>query len=616
MLFNMRFVIYLVFVGLLSSMALARNIPLNINSFEFNSDDREKKEDSAVRLILKEQRLRVGECVHLKADIGADFSTATFGIVIGDYSVAFGDVEDISISLREASGTLVKSQPYYFITHAPAGLLELKVWYEREALFWSIKVSGLHYSGSYPFHSNGQPLPFGLLLGAAKKSGYTIESLEVTASSIEYASAPEIHPFFAHKPAVLYKYEGAVPSARHLVLDSIRGPLTQGSIHRMKHYRRWLSGRSRERGEIDGMEHYLLEFPTPTHNYRNYHFRRRFMPYLYEWTYYRTGNRALIDKLIDDSRSVLAHRNDRFGQYRLIYRDAGPLWPHFRGLIREHDGSMTMWAGSASISAFTWLTVTARVISDNPELWERHYGERTYREIAEEMIAAALESVDYYYEQFLDETDNLLKYSDAFPRTEWHGNLLIWNRCLPFVSGTIPLAEALENFEQQPERVLQMDRVNRAMIDRFFSHNVIYYEKDNTIYMRYPYSEFAQKRNKNHIEDLAHGSFDSRDFQRIYRSGRYEFEEKFIRAFADTYADLVCVEPGTYTARLDGNRNKLKINYDYLSGMVGTIWYAEWRPDLYEKHIDHLINNRLAGQPDAYTYWELFKLKETNENTK
>ena len=41
---------------------------------------------------------------------------------------------------------------------------------------------------------------------------------------------------------------------------------------------------------------------------------------------------------------------------------------------------------------------------------------------------------------------------------------------------------------------------------------------------------------------------------------------------------------------------------------------AAKKTPLYEKHIDYVMDTLLAGRSEARAYWELFKLKERNED--
>jgi len=91
------------------------------------------------------------------------------------------------------------------------------------------------------------------------------------------------------------------------------------------------------------------------------------------------------------------------------------------------------------------ITIPVRIIAENKSVWNLKYDEKTYYDIALELAAEAQKTIDYTYNVFVS-NDNLIRYPKTMQRSEWHGNVFIYNRVFPVMSGAIPLVEAYEIF--------------------------------------------------------------------------------------------------------------------------------------------------------------------------
>ncbi len=357
--------------------------------------------------------------------------------------------------------------------------------------------------------------------------------------------------------------------------------------------------------EIRALENYLFAYPLPRANIQNYHFRRFYIPSMLEWVFERTKNPALVELAIRMAYSAAAHRNDHFGEENIEGRGALPVWPHYRS-HRQQDGKLIIGASIADTSALSWLTVPARLIARHPELWGRMLDGVSYKQIAFDLIRESLDTTDWVMRDFRDPATNLLK-SPEYWNSEPKGEVPQWNRVFPFMSGTIPLIEALEAFHLDPQRAAMLDKVNGAMIIAFRNTMRRTEIEDQVIYP-YPYGMARLDRNGEQAEDFGHGSFDGRCLQTFYESGRYPFTPDQVQQLADTVA-FCCKGPGLFAKRLNGVGLE-KPNYSYLPGMEGHLWYAAYRKEIQTCLVDYLFAQLIPDRLDSCPVWETLKLRE------
>lgn len=357
--------------------------------------------------------------------------------------------------------------------------------------------------------------------------------------------------------------------------------------------------------EIRALENYLLAYPLPRANIQNYHFRRFYVPAMLEWVFERTKNTLLVERAIRMAYSAAAYRNDHFGEENIEGRGARPLWPHYRA-HRHEDGKLIIGASIADTSALSWLTVPARLIAKHPELWNNTLDGVSYKQIVLDLIRESFKTTDWVMEDFRDPATNLLKSPDYWI-SEPKGEVPQWNRVFPFMSGTIPLIEALDTMHLEPRRAAMLDKVNGAMIDAFWT-TVRRTEIGDRVIYPYPYGIARLERNGEQAEDFGHGSFDGRCLQTFYESGRYQFTHQQVQHLADTVA-FCCKGPGLFAKRLNGQGLE-KPNYSYLPGMEGHLWYAAYRKEIQTFLVDYLFVQLTPDRLDSCPVWETLKLRE------
>lgn len=470
--------------------------------------------------------------------------------------------------------------------------INLQIQRVGQKLVWRTDDQSYSYFGKLAL-TDDTSLPLGLVLFSSPQQSITYSVSNVTKGryglDTQNARAALLHPLMEQDASKVDDTDRHNPAIRHLVLNGTAGPVSEE--------------------EVQGIEKYLLEYPLPTHNHNNYYFRRRYISYMLEWAYEKTGNIELVKKAVDIAHSALKYRNDNYGQYTLSYGGVGPLWPNFKEVEFYDNGSTGVVPGAGVWAAIPTLAVPANMIARNPELWDQPFSaDQTYRDVALGLIEATLESVDYTYDRFKRE-DNLLKYPESLLREEWRGEVVIINRILPLISGTIPLVEAMEAFAIKREKVDEIDTVNKAMIAYFKSSSTVYSRKDRN-YVNFPYSTMRLKTNPDSSEDVHHLGYDSRDFQHLFRSGRYDFTQTDVKLLANTLADIVIEGRGNFNYRLNGTGQTIK-NYDRMAVLDALIWYAEFRPDLHEQIVDYALEKQNEeGYMDSNVVWEILKYRE------
>ncbi|TKG89383.1 hypothetical protein EYV94_25495 [Puteibacter caeruleilacunae] len=423
---------------------------------------------------------------------------------------------------------------------------------------------------------------------------YSVGNLTIGAFDRWTYEEGELHPLFKYEATAVNKYDWEEPAAKHLVLEDAKGKLTEK--------------------ELNGLEKYLLGYELPRHNHMNYYFRKRMNSYMMEWVYEQTNNIKLVDRAIEVARRAIHYRNDNFGKYKISYdRSVAPLWPNFKEVEVYEDGTTGLVPGAATFAGLPTISVAVRMIASHQDLWNKSYQGVSYKEIAMGLIDEALKTIDYTYDVFVGE-DNLIRYPNTLLRKEWHGRVYIFNRVFPVISGSIPLVEAMEKFGIREDKVKEIDAVNQAMID-YLKSEMVFYGNERKQCLRYPYSqalkEKAALKGAVQVEDFTHGSFDSRDFQLFYKSGRYNFGENIIKAMANTLADLVVKGDGKFAGTMSG-KGKAK-SFGTPISFDGFIWYAQYRPELYDSLINHILDNGVAkknGVYDVYCLYEILKMKE------
>lgn len=381
---------------------------------------------------------------------------------------------------------------------------------------------------------------------------------------------------------------GRMPADKHLVLESLRGAITEK--------------------ELDGLKKNYLDYETPTTNWVNYHFRRWYVPFMGEWIYERVGpadKMKVLNKMIEMGRSVLAHRNERFGKFLTQFGDASPAWPHFRHARVTSEYYLEQPVGISDFGYTSWASIPAKIIAANPQIWNDQYQGKTYRMIADEFVVDSLVTLDYCLDKFLNRDQMLYMPSPKVQPLELPAVIPGWNRAFKMMVSTVPLIEALETLKIHPEKKELMDRANASMIDEFWK-----YGRTRTVNGKTVYDYPARLDVGYHSTDTGHASYDSCCLQVLYRCDRYNIHREQLEQYANTLAEVVCLGSGKFKQRFDGE-DKGGFNPG-LQGLEGLMFYAEFRPELHGLLVEHVWNTicKKGEAPDSMAVWEILKLKE------
>lgn len=431
---------------------------------------------------------------------------------------------------------------------------------------------------------------------SGKELEYKVSNLFTGYSKLPEYEIANLHPLIEFIDTATDKKDWNEDAAKFLILENTKEKITDSELH--------------------GFEKYLLHYTLPTHNHLNYYFRKRFNSYMLEWMYNKTDNNALLIKAIEIAKRAVAYRNDNFGRYKISFdKSVAPVWPNYKEIEVYHDGSVGLVPGAAVFAGLSSITVPIRMIANNPAIWNKKYNEEhTFKELAEQLSKEALKTIDYTYATFVGK-DNLITYPNTLQRKEWHNKLFIYNRVFPIITGAIPLAEALEKLELLPNKVNRIDQVNQAMIDRL-KEDITFYKTKDYHCMSYPYSEAMRTKKPTSVEDFTHGAFDSRDFQLLFLSNRYNYSKNHVEAMANTLVEVAFKGDKGFAQFIDGS-GKTK-HFPSLISYIGYIWYASYRPEIYEIIIDYVINKKIVYQNnrfDSYFIFEMLKLKDIRNKT-
>lgn len=405
------------------------------------------------------------------------------------------------------------------------------------------------------------------------------------AGPIDLTKETDLFDFINDPGPAAFKFRG-MAADRHLVLDSLTGAITQR--------------------ELDGLRDFYLAYDNPTTNWTNYHFRRWYVPFLGEWLYHRVGPAdkiRVLDKMIDMGLSVLAHRNDRFGKFITQFGDVTPAWPHYRWARITTEQYLEQPLGISDFGYTSWATMPAKIIAADPQLWTETYQGKTYRDIADELIADSLVTVNACVEWFLDR--DLMLYMPSVKVQPLEGNNCIpgWNRAFKFMVSTLPLIEALETLDRDHDTRELLDAANASMIEEFWKYVRPRTVNGTTVY------DYPGRLDRYASTDIGHAGFDSNCLQEFFRSGRYAISREQLQTYADTLAEVSCIGDGTFRHRLEGGEATIA---PALEGLEGLLFYAAYRPELFKLLVEHVWNThcKAGATPDSRVVWEILKLKE------
>ncbi len=597
-------VVLLIFFGK-SLSSFAESIPLIPSSFT-NAEDASFKDG----MLFPQKK---------KPDVG-EFSTLTFK------NLHFDEGKTITINLLSDDVFLGAigigtAKNYLIIDRGYVSLLQGKMVFNRRAdnfLLPMQKLSGnialivkrnkktldfvVQYAthslkGSFEYKKISPDAPLQLLLSPvnSKIPSFSVTSITVNTDNLPPAISAKKTP---HKLVEKYRYpkDQLQKITQSLTLDTadLNVKVTSENIKKL--------------------ETALLSYKDIKINLDNFQFGHFYLPYAYEWIFKKTKNIKVLNKLIDQARSVYQYRNDNMPpETRFKFSESSlgtkmyhknpyaKTWPHYQEATVNENNEVEIVSGCAAFASLSYFTVTARVIAANRELWEQQYHGTTYKQIMYDLIDWSVSTIDYFNDVYLDTSRFVYRYppGSAYAARVTEGiPYLYFNRYLPFMVNMIALVETYEILNIRAKQVQFIDKVISSNVKVFRS--VCRYQGKNYLY--YPYAA----SNPNKIEDFGHGSFDGNSLEILYKSGRYQFTNDMVRRIANTFNDKYIKSPGVIS-KWPGDKHIIH-NYTYLPGMKGMIWYAHWNKGLQTNIVDYIVNTLKAK--NTRIYWEVLKLRD------
>lgn len=341
--------------------------------------------------------------------------------------------------------------------------------------------------------------------------------------------------------------------------------------------------------EMNGLVDYFLKRPLLTTNYNNTIFNGWNRAYMMKWVYDKTSDLRILDRMIQQSDTLHKYRDDNYGKYKTLMGDNPPEftkgWSHFRTVCYVDNEPVKQIMGIATLGTGTNFPASvALTIASHPEIWNKKYGEKTYKEVALDMLDYVHQGWDYAIKHYYDPETNLLlspKYG-----AEPEGFVPQWNRIFPLMTAGNSLVDAYALFKIKDNRAEKIDMILKSLFKTFWENTRIEKVSGKDV-VYYPYGVVRwSDGNKKHTEDTPHMGFDSRGFRVFHNSGRYWNENQ-----TKLLSNLMCYkiikdDKGTFTTRLDTEDVKKFTDWNGLPDMM---WLAEFEPLLKDKLLKYTL---------------------------
>ena len=342
--------------------------------------------------------------------------------------------------------------------------------------------------------------------------------------------------------------------------------------------------------EMEGLVAYFLKRPLLTTNYNNTLFNEWTKVYMMKWTFDKTNDIRILNRMIEQADTLLRYRDDNYGKYKTLikneYTEFTKGWSHFRGLCYVDNEPTKKALGIADIgTGINFHAGVALTIASHPEIWNNSFEGKTYKEIALEMLEDVHENWNYIIKYYYDKKTNLL-YSPKYA-SEPEGVVPQWNRLFPLMASGNILVDASELLNIKDDRINKIDSILKALFKHFWDNaRIEKYEGKDVVY--YPYGVYRLKSNPEHTEDINHMGFDSRAIRVFHHSGRYWNEEQ-----TKLLSNLMCYrmikdDKGSFASRQ--NSEKIIKNYDYSGSLPDLMWFAEFEPQLKDKLLKYSVD--------------------------
>lgn len=341
--------------------------------------------------------------------------------------------------------------------------------------------------------------------------------------------------------------------------------------------------------ELNNLSTYLIKRPLLTTNDTNVIFASWTKAYMMDWVYEQTHNLSLINRLIDQSRTLLTYRDDKYGKYKVkVTNDKAMFtkgWMHFSGMTYINGEVARDNMGiSCQGAALNFFAAAALAIAKDKTIWDKTYQGVTYKQIAFELLDNVHETWDFVIEHYHDKKTNLL-ISPSYGE-ETVGAVPQWNRVFPLMAAGNSVVDAYEIMGVDNKKADKIDSILKSMFKEFWKYSRTVEINDKKCLL-YPYGIYLLENNPNHTEDFGHVGFDARGFRVFSESGRY-WKPEDSQLIANTLSQsMIKDSEGTVTSNMNGT-STMK-NYNYWGSLPPMLWFVEFDEELEHKLMDYTV---------------------------
>ncbi|KAG0164507.1 hypothetical protein DFQ28_008827 [Apophysomyces sp. BC1034] len=295
--------------------------------------------------------------------------------------------------------------------------------------------------------------------------------------------------------------------------------------------------------------------------------------------YQMSGNVEVLDQMIRFCDAVLSERNDLapapVGQHMIWTGRIDPVWPN------NVTGTRVVTGGEQG-DTVGHLAYCARSILQKPSIWSRRvptgdpygYGVR-YLERAKTYVRQADFSVDHHILKSLLDLSHGGRY--YFASTPYKTRQPVpWNQQMMFTYAFSNLAMDHQILGDDPSRAARYQSIVKDNLDGFLKDGIKpYRDRDGRVAYSWTYAPSSKV-----VEDSNHGNLDIAGLSRAYIDGRFGVTSAQMKAFADTFVDVMATRDGNYAGRVDGSDGAGHARAtDYIRS--GYLLLAQFRPDAY-----------------------------------
>jgi hypothetical protein len=296
-----------------------------------------------------------------------------------------------------------------------------------------------------------------------------------------------------------------------------------------------------------------------------------------------------VDQMVRFCDAELAERNDLapapIGQHMIWTGRIDPVWPNdFSKPPLDTGGAVGDLVGNLGNCAVTILDTRSLWNKKVPAGDPHHFGS-TYLARARTYVKQGDFTIDHHIlNSLLDLSHRDHQYFSAASPYKG-GTPVPWNQIMMFNYGFQMLAKAHQLLHDDPARAARYHAIVADNIEWFFKEG----SQAITTKRGRPAYNWAYALPRKGGEDCVHGRMDIAGFYLSYLDGSYPIDRAEMSAFANTFTDIITLEPGSYAGRVDGTSGNTAHTAPSNKVQNGFLFLAEFRPDAYNEILSHAV---------------------------